>query len=97
MSTLIEQLYALVHIKHSIQQARIPGNDWRRELALIEGLVDVALAVPSGPREMWVNAYEDKDYDEYFISREEADENNEASIAKRIACIHMREVMPGES
>ena len=34
---------AFAAIKHSIQQARIPGNDWRRELALIENTVDEAL------------------------------------------------------
>lgn len=35
-------------IKHSIQQARIPGNDWRRELALIENTSDAALARVKG-------------------------------------------------
>ena len=30
-------------IKHSIQQARIPGNDWRRELRLIEATCRAAL------------------------------------------------------
>lgn len=35
---------ALRQIQHSIQQARIPGNDWRRELALIENTVDAAIA-----------------------------------------------------
>lgn len=37
---LIEALRA---IKHSIGQARKPGNDWRRELALIENLADAIL------------------------------------------------------
>lgn len=37
---LIEALRA---IKHSIGQAHKPGNDWRRELALIENLTDAIL------------------------------------------------------
>lgn len=35
-------------IKHSIQQARIPGNDWRRELVLIENTADAAIARVKG-------------------------------------------------
>ncbi|BEV02219.1 hypothetical protein [Novosphingobium olei] len=35
---------ALRLIEHSIKQARIIGNDWRRELALIENTVSAALA-----------------------------------------------------
>ena len=35
---------ALREIKHSIGQARILGNDWKRELALIENLTDAALS-----------------------------------------------------
>ncbi len=35
-------------IKHSIAQARLPGNDWRRELALIENTVDQWFAIASG-------------------------------------------------
>ncbi|MFK4871648.1 hypothetical protein [Novosphingobium sp. ZW T3_23] len=34
---------ALGEIRHSITQARIPGNDWRRELVLIENIVQAAL------------------------------------------------------
>lgn len=37
---LVEALRA---IKHSIGQARKPGNDWKRELALIENLADAIL------------------------------------------------------
>jgi hypothetical protein len=29
---------AMGHILHSIKQARMPGNDWRRELKLIESI-----------------------------------------------------------
>jgi len=36
-------LQALQQIKHSIVQARILGNDWRRELALIENTVEMVL------------------------------------------------------
>lgn len=36
-------------IKHSIRQARIPGNDWRRELAPIEGIVDAQLSTDVQP------------------------------------------------
>lgn len=35
-------------IKQSIAKARVYGNDWRRELALIENTVDAALAVVKG-------------------------------------------------
>jgi hypothetical protein len=35
---------ALEKIRHSVKQARIPGNDWKRELALIENLTDAALS-----------------------------------------------------
>ena len=34
----------LEQLKHSVKQARIFGNDWRRELGLIENTVDAALA-----------------------------------------------------
>lgn len=34
---------ALLQIRHSIQQARKPGNDWRRELKLIENITDAAI------------------------------------------------------
>ncbi len=39
---------ALAQIKHSIGQARVPGNDWKRELALIENLASEALAKARG-------------------------------------------------
>lgn len=39
-----ELLGALKDIKHSIAQAKVFGNDWRRELVLIEGLVDAQLS-----------------------------------------------------
>ena len=34
----------ITQIQHSVEQARIPGNDWRRELDLIENLTFEALA-----------------------------------------------------
>jgi hypothetical protein len=37
-------------IKHSIQQARISGNDWRSELALIENMVDAAIVKATGDK-----------------------------------------------
>lgn len=30
-------------VKHSIQQANVPGNDWKRELKLISNIVDAAM------------------------------------------------------
>ncbi|WP_088158778.1 hypothetical protein [Achromobacter xylosoxidans] len=40
---------AVLHtILHSVRQARIAGNDWRRELALIENTVDAALSAQPG-------------------------------------------------
>jgi hypothetical protein len=45
-----ELVAALEAIKHSIGQARIPGNDWKRELALIENLALSALEVGGGNR-----------------------------------------------
>ena len=30
---------ALKQIKHSVSQAKIPGNDWKRELKLIENAI----------------------------------------------------------
>ena len=38
-----EQERAFEQILHSIQQAQIPGNDWRRELKLIESACRAAL------------------------------------------------------
>jgi hypothetical protein len=35
-------------ILHSVRQARIAGNDWRRELALIENTVSAALSAQPG-------------------------------------------------
>ena len=43
-------LKALAQIKHSIQQARIAGNDWKRELVLIENTTDAAIAEATGEK-----------------------------------------------
>ena len=38
-----EQIRAFEQILHSIQQAQVPSNDWRRELKLIESTCRAAL------------------------------------------------------
>jgi hypothetical protein len=43
-AAVAELIEAHRQIKHSITQARILGNDWKRELALIENTVDAALS-----------------------------------------------------
>jgi len=43
--TLLE---ALEQIQHSIKQAMIPGNDWRRELQLIANTADAAITLATG-------------------------------------------------
>ena len=48
-AAVAELIEAQRQIKHSIQQARIVGNDWRRELELIENTVDAALARVGAP------------------------------------------------
>lgn len=35
-------------LRHSIRQAMIPGNDWRRELALMNGAIDAAMSEKGG-------------------------------------------------
>lgn len=47
-AAVAELIAGYEQIKHSIQQARIPGNDWRRELVLIENTADAALARVKG-------------------------------------------------
>jgi hypothetical protein len=42
-------LKALRMISYSIKQANIPGNDWKRELRLIENLALAAIAQAQGP------------------------------------------------
>lgn len=39
----IEQERAFEQILHSVQQAQIPGNDWRREMKIIESTCRAAL------------------------------------------------------
>jgi|GEM_PF-6336964 len=48
ISAAPELLAGYEAIKNSIQQARVHGNDWRRELALIENTVDAAIAKATG-------------------------------------------------
>ena len=43
-----EMARAMEMIKHSISQALITGNDWRRELRLIDNIVDLAIAKAGG-------------------------------------------------
>ena len=43
-----ELIAAQKTIKESIAKARVYGNDWRRELALIESAVDSAMAAVKG-------------------------------------------------
>jgi len=38
-----ELLDVLSSIQYSVNSARVVGNDWRRELSLIENLVDMAI------------------------------------------------------
>lgn len=43
-----ELVEALGTINHSVKQAQISGNDWRRELKLCENITDQALAKARG-------------------------------------------------
>jgi hypothetical protein len=43
-----ELLKALKAVSHSVKMAQITGNDWRRELALIENVARSALAKATG-------------------------------------------------
>ena len=49
-AAVVKLIEAQRQIKRSIQQARIPGNDWRRELVLIENTVDATLARIGGAK-----------------------------------------------
>ena len=35
-------------LKHSIGQAKVSGNDWRRELDLMSSMIDAAIAAEKG-------------------------------------------------
>lgn len=53
----IEQERAFEQILHSVQQAQIPGNDWRRELKLIESTCRAALQSQTIPASDWFDMF----------------------------------------